>query len=71
MKALLTFGDDVMQVTYADVSYDDMGARIRRYFGTGGFQNVSIASITAAGGSGKESIRKSLHRNMLAISAPL
>ena len=29
-------------MTFADVSYDDMGARIRRHFGIGGYKNVSI-----------------------------
>ncbi|CAL8469526.1 g9067 [Coccomyxa elongata] len=31
------------QVTLADVSYDDMGTRIRRHFGIGGFRNVSMS----------------------------
>ncbi|BDA44737.1 hypothetical protein COCOBI_06-2150 [Coccomyxa sp. Obi] len=46
------------QVTFADVSYDDMGARIRRHFGIGGFKNVTV---------GMAAQRKHSQRRMLAV----
>ena len=49
------------QVTFADVSYDDMGTRIRRYFGIGGFKNVTIGKDTA----------KKLHSRRTMLTTPL
>ncbi|CAL8469684.1 g9225 [Coccomyxa elongata] len=49
------------QVTFADVSYDDMGTRIRRHFGIGGFKNVSIGKDTA----------KLLYRRRAMLTTPL
>ncbi len=37
-----------VQVTYADVGYHDMGNRMRRYFGIGGFQNVTIETVDSS-----------------------
>lgn len=35
------------QVTLADVVYDDLGGKIRRYWGLGGFKNVTVDTVAA------------------------
>jgi hypothetical protein len=35
------------QATYADVGYHDMGVRLRRYFGIGGFDNTTFGLETS------------------------
>ncbi len=39
------------QVTMADVTYNDMGSRVRRYWGMGGFQNVTVDTVADGVGS--------------------
>ena len=33
------------QITLADVTYNDMGSKVRRYWGLGGFQNVTVETV--------------------------
>ncbi|EIE21321.1 hypothetical protein COCSUDRAFT_56544 [Coccomyxa subellipsoidea C-169] len=39
------------QVTMADVTYNDMGSKLRRYWGMGGFQNVTVDTVAEGVGS--------------------
>lgn len=34
------------QITLADVTYNDMGSKLRRYWGLGGFQNVTVETVS-------------------------
>ncbi len=36
------------QVTYADATYNDKGVQIRRFWGMGGFQNITVANVESS-----------------------
>ena len=41
------------QVTLADVTYNDMGSKLRRFWGLGGFQNVTVDTVAKGLGSSR------------------